>query len=419
MREKGKWIYLLFLFMAAAMFLQASPPVLAAGETSSCSLTFIDRAKSRKIVYEEIQVTPEMYEYGERITIVDKGVTRNFRFVYGDFFDSSWKNPGDYGYAISYDWKENYDDIEMGTEEGLGKIYSYYYLLVKGDEYGNPVAAQGNITKNRSDFIVYARSDLFDLESICAYKSVTINDVVYYVYEGQNTAMAVRVTKKKEKTIKSVKIKKSVKIGGKTYPVTVIGGSCFNGCSKLSSVTLPDSIKEISDSAFVNTALKSVIIPDSVEEISSHAFGFTVGKFDEKNKTVEIKKVPGFVMYAKGDSAASQYCDVYGIKLIDEKAAKKIRVNMTAKALAHKKVRLQWKKTKYVSGFEVYKLNKKTGKYKKAATIKNGSAVSWTSKTLSGEKKGSKVRYKVRAYTRVGNSTVYGKWSKVKSVRIK
>lgn len=57
----------------------------------------------------------------------------------------------------------------------------WIYLLVKGDEYGNPVDAQGNITKNRSDFIVYARSDLFDLESICAYKSakktikITIN----------------------------------------------------------------------------------------------------------------------------------------------------------------------------------------------------------------------------------------------------
>lgn len=54
--------------------------------------------------------------------------------------------------------------------------------------------------------------------------------------------------------------------------VTTIGSEAFIGCTSIESVSLPDTLKSIGESAFENTELTEITIPDSVTVIGQYAF---------------------------------------------------------------------------------------------------------------------------------------------------
>ncbi|MDY4079827.1 MAG: leucine-rich repeat protein [Clostridium sp.] len=75
--------------------------------------------------------------------------------------------------------------------------------------------------------------------------------------------------------------------------------SCFKNCTKLTSVTLGSSIKKIGGYAFYNnSSLKAITIPSTVEIIESYAF-----------KDCAYLVTGGFVIYGKRGSYAEKYAN--------------------------------------------------------------------------------------------------------------
>ena len=75
------------------------------------------------------------------------------------------------------------------------------------------------------------------------------------------------------RNLDSIFIPAKVRIDGKVYDVTSIGDGAFYGCSKLTSINIPEGVSSIGHEAFSGCSkLKSINIPESVTFISDSAF---------------------------------------------------------------------------------------------------------------------------------------------------
>jgi hypothetical protein len=78
---------------------------------------------------------------------------------------------------------------------------------------------------------------------------------IYYVWTTHNSKLAVSYRGSSQSDYSddysgNVVIPSSVKYDGKTYSVTSIGIGAFSDCSGLTSVTIPNSVTSIGESAF-------------------------------------------------------------------------------------------------------------------------------------------------------------------------
>ena len=104
---------------------------------------------------------------------------------------------------------------------------------------------------------------------------VKIDRICYNLHSEDKTA---EVTSREYRYAGDVVIPSSITVEGKEYTVTSIGFRAFEGCSDLTSVTIPNSVTSIGRSAFSwCTGLTSVTIPNSVTSIGYSAFNGCTG----------------------------------------------------------------------------------------------------------------------------------------------
>ena len=100
-------------------------------------------------------------------------------------------------------------------------------------------------------------------------EKVEIDDICYNIYPKTKTAYVTS----SDIYIDDVEIPSKIKYKGKTYRVTGIDSEAFKEECFITSVSIPESVTEICDSAFYRcTDLTEVIIPEGVKRIGRFTF---------------------------------------------------------------------------------------------------------------------------------------------------
>lgn len=97
-------------------------------------------------------------------------------------------------------------------------------------------------------------------------------DGMYYRILGGNLAELTFKDRKFNSYSGDIVIPDSVELNGKTYVVRAVGDSAMRLCSKLTSVTIPATVKRIGWESFRRSGISSIVIPDSVTMIGGAAF---------------------------------------------------------------------------------------------------------------------------------------------------
>ena len=72
-----------------------------------------------------------------------------------------------------------------------------------------------------------------------------------------------------------VVIPETVTYDGITYSVTSLGDYCFNGCKRLTSITIPNSVTSLGQGCFLGCIrLTSITIPNSVTSLGENCFSW-------------------------------------------------------------------------------------------------------------------------------------------------
>lgn len=196
---------------------------------------------------------------------------------------------------------------------------------------------------------------------------------------------------------------------------------------KVVAVTKPDKVAELS----ARTLGASEI--ELTWKKSSHVTGYQIYRLDgQTGKYVKIATVEESMPASYTDcklSAATEYSykvraykkfegtSYYGsfsnVKSQVTKPDKVQKLKASTKASA---VTLKWAASENVTGYQIYRLNTKTKKYEKIATINGADKITYKNKSL---KKGKTYRYKIRAYKKYNGTTYYGDFSSVSRIKVK
>lgn len=118
--------------------------------------------------------------------------------------------------------------------------------------------------------------------------SVSLPDGITYIGSGcfQNSGLEELLCPKSVTVIPNscfyrCKRLKKVRLG---TSVNKIEYFAFDNCESLSEITLPESLMELEDACFANTAIKVIIIPQNVQKMHGETFGGNLWEISAKHK---------------------------------------------------------------------------------------------------------------------------------------
>jgi fibronectin type 3 domain-containing protein len=208
-----------------------------------------------------------------------------------------------------------------------------------------------------------------------------------------------------------------------------IGGTKYFGAYSevLTTATKPAKVKNLtllteSSTSITLTWSKSV----SVTGYQIYRLNSTTGKYE---KVASVKGSTTLSFTDTGLSTGTEYTykvraykasdgtNYYGSFCTAAKAvtkpAKVKELKLTTKSSA---VTLSWKKVSRVTGYQIYRLNKKTGEYEKLTTVKSANTCTYKNTKLT---KGNSYTYKVRAYKTYNGKNYYGSFSTAVKITVK
>ena len=98
-----------------------------------------------------------------------------------------------------------------------------------------------------------------------------VDNIRYDVNTDVRTAMVVASDAYKD--MAEITIPATITEDGVTYRVTELGWQCFEGCTSLASITIPNSVTWLGGSCFEGcSSLTNVTIPNSVTELGGFCF---------------------------------------------------------------------------------------------------------------------------------------------------
>lgn len=99
----------------------------------------------------------------------------------------------------------------------------------------------------------------------------SVDGIYYNITSSAYRTVSVTSSSYSKSYTGSVVIPQTVTHDGKNYSVTSIGSNAFEGCYRLTSVTIPNSVTSIGSGAFSGcSVLTSITIPNSVTSIGEY-----------------------------------------------------------------------------------------------------------------------------------------------------
>ena len=110
--------------------------------------------------------------------------------------------------------------------------------------------------------------------------------------DGSKGKRAVKLIAPRKKDLKTVKIPKTVKIGGASFSVRSIGKNAFKGCRNLTEVQVGDRVRTIEENAFANCpALTQVKLGKGVRKLGKKVFAGDAALTKLTISSKKLKKV--------------------------------------------------------------------------------------------------------------------------------